>query len=68
MNAKDKALNLVQEFYHVEVDDITQYGMEWQMAKQCALMCIDEIIEYIDKEGNGDFKYYEYVRQEIDKL
>ena len=47
-------------------------------AKQCALIAVDEILEYIDSNHNGyytmpesvkiKYDYYEEVKQELEKL
>jgi len=48
MIPKEKAEQLVYEMYHVDVVNLSEYGMEWNMAKQCALIAIDYIIYNIN--------------------
>jgi len=76
MKAIEKAKELVDKF--------TITGNEWYNedrdyaeAKQCALICVDEILEatkheHINDKGTGlDIKFSEYwqeVKQEINKL
>lgn len=44
MTPKEKALDLVRSFYEVYPVNGNEYGMEWGMAKQCALIAVDEMI------------------------
>jgi len=41
MTPKEKAGQLVYGMYHVDVVNLSEYGMEWNMAKQCALIAIE---------------------------
>ena len=60
MTTKDKAKNLVQKFTLELNPDYYQ-----QEAKQCALICVDEILEF---PYTLDVKYWNEVKQEINKL
>ena len=65
MTPKEKALDLVSDFYAISSCDIN-YGMDWQMARQCGLMTVDEILStdiFSIKEA-----YWQEVKQEIEKL
>lgn len=65
MTAKDKAIELVEDMYNVD------FGMEWEMAKQCALFCVDEIRESTSKnliQSMHFIKYWQEVKNEINKL
>ena len=44
MNPKEKAKDLVCNFYAIQSNDYN-YGIDWEMAKQCALIAVDEIIQ-----------------------
>lgn len=74
MRVEEKAQELTIHFYNVNVNNISSYGMEWEMAKQCALICVEEIIKQFDSVSfNHDiedlpFKYWEEVKQEINRL
>tara|TARA_R110000822_G_scaffold211014_3_gene346690 strand:- start:1802 stop:2026 length:225 start_codon:yes stop_codon:yes gene_type:complete len=72
MKSKEKAKELVDRFLDEQndTDEISQ-------AKQCALVCVDEIAKTFnfpkydgdpDKEINGDQIYWYDVKQEIEKL
>jgi hypothetical protein len=65
MKAKDKAKELVDRFLSIEGAD--DCGNSYScVAKQCALICIDEILN-----SHIDFLYEVYyleVKQEINKL
>ena len=76
MTPKDKALDLCGDFYAIKSNE-PDYGIEWEMAKQCALIAIDEIIKatpcYEDYGGDGwifieNTTYWEEVKQEIELL
>ena len=58
MTAKEKAKELVDRFR------IGDRNMK-SKAKQCALICVDEILEFHDRI---DVKYWKEVKQEINKL
>jgi len=67
MTAKEKAKELVDKMYMPE--NIYQ-GHE--LAKQCAIIAVDEIIEqnniWINHTGKGTNNYYEQVKTEIENL
>ena len=62
--AKEKANELVGSYYEIDGDSIYD-GITWGMAKQCALICVDEMIKYGDKRG---LNWLREVKQEIEKL
>tara|TARA_R110002051_G_scaffold268970_2_gene329031 strand:+ start:386 stop:571 length:186 start_codon:yes stop_codon:yes gene_type:complete len=61
MTAKAKAIDLVNKFQWKW--DIAR--MSLVNSKQCALICVDEILEFHDRI---DVKYWNEVKQEINKL
>ena len=65
MTAKDKAKELVENFYKwVATPD--DRNIEFYKSKQCALICVDEVLETpLHVYGRG---YWENVKQEIEKL
>ena len=78
MTAKEKAKDLVNRFF-IEVDSYYVEDIVSQpKAKQCALVCVDEIELYreqIEDEYNEDLyhaygveEYWQEVKQEINKL
>jgi hypothetical protein len=54
MNAKDKARDLLKNMY--------DNGIDWEIAKECALIAVDEIIKENDMFDRTDG----YVQQRID--
>ena len=59
MTAKDKAIELVNNYLQI-------YDGRVPQAKQCALICVDEILETpLHVYGRG---YWEDVKQEIERL
>jgi hypothetical protein len=69
---KEKAEELVMQFMKL----IPKDGWTQEIHKQCALMCVDEIIEVLMKERMCDCEYildveanhWEDIRKEIEKL
>ena len=61
MTLKEKAKELVDKFWYVEPEESCN-GMEYQMAQQCALIAVNELI----KETGS--KYWYDFKQEIEKL
>ena len=64
LNAKEKALELVNKFLNVQnnTEEISE-------AKQCALICVNELIEIMDEEGydeeDTEIVYLEEVKSQI---
>jgi hypothetical protein len=70
MKAKDKAKELVDRFLRIEGADDCGNSYSY-VAKQCALICVDEIMESFNPleyypEDLRD--YWKEVKQEINKL
>lgn len=68
MEAKEKALELVVDYYSIS-SEYVDYGIDWEMAKECATISVDEILKLLKYEGIliGSY-YWENVKQEINKL
>ena len=80
MTPQEKAERLVDKY--VEMEYLKDFqGMYFPLAKQCALIAVDEILKAIpselldiDNEGdsyyyiNDDVDYWQKVKQEIEKL
>ena len=62
MTAKDKANKLCMTFL-METDIPSK-----AIAKKCALTCVDEILREIPKRFDIEERYWENVKQEIEKL
>ena len=58
MTTKDKARELINKFLQI-------YDGRVPQAKQCALICVDEMIKYGDKRG---LNWLREVKQKIEKL
>jgi len=76
MTPKEKAEELVLRYLRLQEKGSSNW-LHKTLAKQCALIAVDEIIENIDFElcdMNGDFyinpkvKYWKEVKREIEKL
>ncbi len=68
MEPKDKAEELVNKFYEIE-NNSDYFGVNWKIAKQCALIAVDEIInECGDRCLFSKCDYWQEVKQEIEIL
>ena len=71
MTAKDKAKELVEK-YLFNGDMIDDIRMSEESAIESALICVDEILESLWNVGhsfsNDEIKYWQEVKQEINKL
>ena len=77
MTPREKARELVDKMYYCQryVDGENYIPLEaYKRAKQCALIAVDEIILAIpdasddDSPYNHELKYWQEVKEEIDKL
>lgn len=72
MTHKERAIELVDKMmYHIMYN--CQPTLSEMVAKQCALIAVDEIIEEIVESTDNEVKsmriiYWEKVKQEIEKL
>ena len=64
MKPKEKAKELFYRFYGIEPVQPIYIGMDKVQAKQCALICVDEILKFHDRI---DVDYWLEVKQEIKK-
>ena len=74
MKPKDKAEELVFEFTTIQSNEYN-YGINREMAKQCALIAVEEILKYqdslvgmLDTNDSRDIMFWEEVQQEIEEL
>lgn len=66
MTAKEKAKELLDRFLSIEGAD--DCGNSYScVAKQCALICVDEILDMVNPL-KLEYDYWEEVKQEIKKL
>ena len=63
MTAKEKAKELVDMFLNEQNDT-----EEISQAKQCALICVDEVLKVAATIADKKFDFYTEVKQEINKL
>tara|TARA_R110000764_G_scaffold11759_1_gene35181 strand:- start:418 stop:624 length:207 start_codon:yes stop_codon:yes gene_type:complete len=68
MNPKEKAKNIVETYKYRDVRGLTIERMSLSLAKQCALICVDEVIDDRSKRGKINFTYWKEVEKEINKL
>ena len=71
MTPEEKASDLVCDFYNIKSNEY-DYGISWEMAKQCALIAVDEIIKSVVITSltiaQNQFDYWQEVKQEIENL
>ena len=72
MTPKEKAKELVETYKYRDVRGFTIDRMSLSLSKQCALICVDEILTSHYKVLFGvmpkTYDYWEEVNQEINKL
>ena len=76
MKAKDKAKELVDRFKGVtrpfSKRRTLKVDIHPEHAKQCALICVNEIVQVLWNVGhsfsNDEIKYWQEVKKEIEKL
>jgi ATP-dependent protease HslVU (ClpYQ) ATPase subunit len=71
MKAKEEAIELVDKYKYRIVRGVEIEQMSISLAKQCALICVDEIIKLGFKYEYSLHRlddYYEKVKREINKL
>ena len=61
MTPKEKAKELVNKFLQI-------YDGRVPQAKQCTLICVDEMLEELGEELKLSYNYWQEVKQEINKL
>jgi hypothetical protein len=61
---KEKAIDLVEKMAIYHWTDICDY----EGAKQCALIAVDEILNAVTTIADKKYDYYLEVKQEIEKL
>ena len=73
MKAKDRAKKLIQGFTIQITCDVRHFPTERivleECAKQCALICVEEIIKIFDDTNGADYRleYWQEVKQEINQ-
>jgi hypothetical protein len=75
MTPKEKANELVLKFKELPEEGTLMWYLSFEIAKKCALITVDEILNILNDYWNQDCKinhtkigYYEEVKQEIEKL
>lgn len=69
MTPKEKSQELIHKFAK-PIDALHKYPMCYETSKQCALIAVDEIINYDNQfiQTEEQFNYWREVKQEIEKL
>jgi hypothetical protein len=68
MTPKEKAKELVNKFYVILMKKNYPNVAQMDVAKECALIAVDEILEPFRKVLPSSRNYWEEVKQEIEKL
>lgn len=73
MTPKEKAWELVLKYRLIEFDktEDTRLMISMANAKECALITVDEILEFVEDDRDFGFSwktYYQQVKQEIENL
>ena len=64
MTAKEKAKELFEKYKNIKINNTYLYPSD-SYCKQCALICVDEILEFHDRIY---VKYWKEVKEEINKI
>ena len=71
LTPKEKAKELLKRFESVSKpfmkESEVQVHIHPEHAKQCALICVDELIDTLN-QSTLEFEYWQEVKQEIEKL
>jgi len=71
-DAKFKAIELVSKFFNNDFKNTYGFDLAELEVKQCALICVDEVIDSHYKLLGGVntsvYKYWQEVKEEINKL
>ena len=67
MTAKEKAIDLVEKYKNIKINSTYLYPSD-NYCKQCALICVYEVIDDRYKRGQINFVYWKEVKKEINKL
>ena len=67
MTAKEKAKELVSKYYTF-IDFSEVYQVSSKSSKECALICVDEVLEELGEELRLAYNYWTEVKEEINKL
>lgn len=71
MTEKEKAKELIKKFKSIEIgsEGFHSWGMEDWQAKECAIICCDEIIDVAKGSYDEDWlRYWKNVKKEINNL
>ena len=67
MTPKEKAIELIEKMFS-NMPKYLQGKIGSETAKQCALICVDEILETESNYYPNEINYWQEVKQEINKL
>jgi len=67
MNEKEKAEELVRKYYTFGINKEGQ-TLSWLESKQCALICVDEILNAVTTIADKKYDYWQEVKKQIELL
>jgi hypothetical protein len=71
---QEKALELVNKFYNKQIEILSKYDtapydeVEYEIAKQCALIACDEVLDIVQYNTDDEYAYWQQVKNEIEKI
>jgi hypothetical protein len=72
MNAKLKASQLVNRFYNLKPQKMSDYScILWPTAKECARISVDLLLQELPDtllDEQQDYRFWQQVKQEIENL
>ena len=66
MTPKEKAKQLVDVYFYNIIDGTGTFILGFNSAKQCALICCDEVLGHMGADRG--FEFWQEVKQEIEAL
>ena len=71
MTPKEKAKELIDSFHQLDPDTDSYNGITFQVAKKCALVCVNNILKALESDWSfmqRRIENWQEVKQEIEKL
>ena len=68
MTAKDKAKELVEKYLKKIIELAYAETKTKELAKQCALICVDEMLKAVITIADRRFDFYTEVKKEIENI
>ena len=69
ISPEEKAKELLNKFFNKDFENIWNTKIAKYEAKQCALLCVNEVLSlYADNKYDSRYSYYEAVQMELHRI